>query len=215
MNTRFVLAALVSAFAAPAFTADYTETAEVISAVPVYGSFNEPRQQCWTETVDTYQEAPRSYGGTLLGGVAGGLIGSTIGRGDGRVAAAAAGAAIGALVGNRADERHSRTTVVPQQVQRCQAVDNYRQGITGYNVTYNYHGRNFTEFMAYDPGPRVNIQVGVAGAGPQQQQANVASQADYRRAPSQQITYVDPDGNVPVWAYKPYKRPRPEQDEAR
>lgn len=208
MKTSILLCASL-AVAAPAFAAEYAETAEVLSAVPVYGSFNEPRQQCWTETVTTYEPAPRSYGGTLLGGVAGGLIGSTIGSGDGRVAAAAAGAAIGALAGNRADESHARSIAVPQQVQRCQMVDNHRQGITGYNVTYNYHGRNYTAFMDYDPGPRVNIQVGVAGNGQAQQPAGIAPQADQRRAPSQQITYVDPDGNVPVWAYKPYKRPRP------
>lgn len=207
MKILAIAAALVAATGASA--ADNIDTADVISAVPVYGSTNEPRQQCWYETVTTYQEAPRSYGGTLLGGVAGGLLGSTIGSGDGRVAAAAAGAAIGALAGNRADERNAGTVAVPQQVQRCQTVDNYRQGITGYNVTYNYQGRDYTEFMTHDPGPRVNIQIGVAGAQGRQQPANAASHADYRRAPSQQITYVDPDGNVPVWAYKPYKRPRP------
>ncbi|HWA12934.1 MAG TPA: glycine zipper 2TM domain-containing protein [Burkholderiales bacterium] len=192
--------------AAPAFAAQ-VETAEVLSAAPVYGTLNEPRQQCWNETVTTYEAAPRSYGGTLLGGIAGGLIGSTIGRGDGRAAAAAAGAAIGALAGDQADRNHAGTVAVPRQVQRCQTVDSYRQGITGYNVTYDYHGRRYTEFMSYDPGPRVQVQVGVV-AGPSPQPAPAASQ-EPRRVPSQQITYVDPDGNVPVWAYKPYKRPRP------
>jgi uncharacterized protein YcfJ len=184
----------------------------VLAAVPVYGAMNEPRQQCWYETVTTYQDAPRSYGGTLLGGVAGGLLGSTIGSGDGRVAAAAAGAAIGALVGNSADERNRPGVAVPQQVQRCQTVDNYRQGITGYNVTYSYRGREYTEFMTYDPGPRVSLEVGVAG-GSRQQSPHAASQGDIRRTPSQEITYVDPDGNVRVWPYKPYTRPRPAQQE--
>lgn len=206
------IAAVLVAAAGAASAADYAGTAEVLSAVPVYGSMNEPRRQCWNETVTTYQDAPRSYGGTLLGGVAGGLLGSTIGSGDGRVAAAAAGAAIGALVGNRADQRNAQSIAVPQQVQRCQMVDDYRQGITGYDVTYSYQGREYTEFMAYDPGPRVSIQIGIAGAQGKQQ-AGVAPPADIRRAPSQQITYVDPDGNVPVWAYKPYKRPRPAPQE--
>ncbi len=205
MKTSILLCTLLAA--SPALAAQQ-ETAEVLSAVPVYGSFNEPRQQCWSETVTTYEPAPRSYGGTILGGVAGGLIGSTNGSGDDRVAAAAAGAAIGALAGNHADTHNNGTVAVPQQVQRCQQVDNYRQGITGYNVTYNYNGRNYTEFMTYDPGPRVSVQVGVAGAGTQQS-AGAAPQVDSRRVPSQQVTYVDPDGNVPVWAYKPYKRPRP------
>ena len=213
MKTISLAAALVAATGV-ASAAGQADTAEVIGVVPVYGSTNEPRQQCWYETVTTYQDAPRSYGGTLLGGIAGGLIGSTIGSGNGQVAAAAAGAAIGALAGNHADERNSGTVAVPRQVQRCQNVDNYRQGITGYNVTYNYQGREYTEFMTYDPGPRVNIQVGVAGAqAPQSRAGGGSQQAAPRRAPSQQITYVDPDGNVPVWAYKPYKRPRPAQQD--
>lgn len=214
MNNRFVIAAVFCAVASPAIAADYTDTAEVVNTVPVYGSINEPRQQCWTETVTTYQEAPRSYGGTVLGGITGGLIGSTIGSGNGRVAAAAAGAAIGALVGNRADERNTQAMAVPRQVQRCQMVDNYRQGITGYQVTYNYNGRNSTVILPYDPGPRVNVGISVAGAGNNYevspQPAYAVPQPDYARPlPPQQITYVDANGQVPIWAIKPYKRPRP------
>lgn len=205
-----ILCAILSLFATgTAFAAQAIESAEVLSAVPVYGAINEPRRQCWYETVTTYQDAPRSYGGTLLGGVAGGLLGSTVGSGDGRVAAAAAGAAIGALIGNDADRRNRDSIAVPQQVQRCQTVDNYRQGITGYNVTYRYGDREYTEFMSHDPGPRVNVAVGILGGSGTQAPAPGAPQGEVRRVPSQEITYVDPDGNVPVWAYKPYKRPRP------
>lgn len=217
MNNRFVLAMLLSAIAAPVPAADITDTAEVISSVPVYGSINEPRQQCWTETVTTYENAPRSYGRTVLGGVAGGLIGSTIGDGNGRIAASAAGAAIGALIGNGADERNVSQVAVPQQVQRCQVVDNHRQGITGYKVTYNYNGRNATTVLPYDPGPRVNIGISVAGAGNSYDTApQPARQSQYvQPLPAQEITYVDANGQVPIWAIKPYKRPRTEQDEAR
>ena len=217
MNNRFVFAALISALAAPVFAAEYTDKAEVINSVPIYGSINEPRQQCWTETVTTYQDAPRSYGRTVLGGVTGGLLGSTIGDGNGRIAASAVGAAIGALIGNNADERNISSVAVPQQVQRCQVVDNRRQGITGYRVTYNYNGRNSTVVMPYDPGPRVNIGISVAGTGNSYDVApQSAQQSQYMQpVPSQQITYVDANGQVPIWAIKPYKRPRPEQVEAR
>lgn len=207
-----ILCAILSLFATGAvFAAQAVESAEVLSAVPVYGAIKEPRQQCWYETVTAYQDAPRSYGGTLLGGVAGGLLGSTVGSGDGRVAAAAAGAAIGALIGNNADRRNRDSIAVPQQVQRCQTVDNYRQGITGYNVTYRYGDREYTEFMSHDPGPRVNVAVGIVGGSGTP--ASAAPRGEVRRVPSQEITYVDPDGNVPVWAYKPYKRPRPATSE--
>lgn len=214
MNNRFVFAALFSAIAAPAFAADYTDTAEVISTVPIYGSVNEPRQQCWTETVTTYQDAPRSYGRTVLGGITGGLLGSTIGDGNGRIAASAVGAAIGALIGNNADERNASQVPVPQQVQRCQTVNNQKHGITGYQVTYNYNGRNATVVLPYDPGPRVNVGISVAGAGNSYdvapQPAHNMPQPDYARPlSSQEITYVDANGQVPIWAIKPYKRPRP------
>jgi len=223
MHNRFVFATLFCAVAAPALAADFTDTAEVISSVPVYGPVNAgsinagpvnaPRQQCWTETVTTYQEAPRSYGGTLLGTITGGLIGSTIGSGNGRVAAAAAGAAIGALVGNHADERNNYPVAVPQQVQRCQVADNHRQGITGYQVTYNYNGRNSTVILPYDPGPRVNVGISVTGSAGSYDvappSAYVPQSDNARPLPPQQVTYVDANGQVPIWAIKPYKRPRP------
>ena len=217
MKQRYALVALFSALAVPTFAADYMDTAEVVNTVPVYGSINEPRQQCWTETVTAYHEAPRHYGGTLLGGITGGLIGSTIGDGNGRIAAAAVGAAIGALVGNRADERRNYSTAVPQQVQRCQNVDNYRQGITGYQVTYHYNGRNSTVILPYDPGPRVNVDISVVGAGNSVgPPSSSIPQAQYvQPMPAQQITYVDANGQVPIWAIKPYKRPRPDQNETR
>lgn len=216
MKTGFLAPLLLAAVAVPSHAADFVDTAEVISAVPIYGSINEPRQQCWTETVTTYQDARRSYGGTLLGGITGGLLGSTIGQGNGRVAAAAAGAAIGALIGDRADERNAYATAVPQQVQRCRTVDNYRQGLTGYQVTYNYNGRDGTVVLPYYPGPRVTIGISVAGAGHGNgvapQSGHVVPHSDYARPPSTEITYVDADGRVPIWAYKPYKRPRPAAD---
>ena len=209
--SRFILAAFVSATAMPAFAADITDTAEVISTVPVYGSINEPRQQCWTETVTTRQEAPRSYGRTVLGGITGGFIGSTIGDGNGQIAAAAAGAAIGALIGNNADERNTSSVAVPQQVQRCQLVDHYRQGITGYKVTYNYNGRNSATVLPYDPGQQVKVGIGVVGTGSGQEvKLQPAAQSQYAQPlPAQQITYVDANGQVPIWAIKQYKRPRP------
>ena len=218
MKRQYAVVALVSALALPAFAADFEDTAEVVNTVPIYGSINEPRQQCWTETVSTYQEAPRSYGGTVLGGITGGLIGSTIGDGNGRIAAAAAGAAIGALAGHRSDERRNHSTAVPQQVQRCQNLDNYRQGITGYQVTYNYNGRNTTVVLPYDPGPRVRVGISVAGASNSVVPASGSTIPQGQNAhsmPPQQITYVDADGQVPIWAIKPYKRPRPDQNEAR
>ena len=83
-----------------AFAADFTDTARVISSTPIYERVNEPKRECWTETV---QVAPkeRSIGGAVVGGVAGGLLGSQVGGGSGNTAATGAGAVAGAVIGDR------------------------------------------------------------------------------------------------------------------
>lgn len=101
-------------------------------------------------------------GGTIAGGLVGGLIGSQVGGGRGRDAAAAVGAVTGALVGSRLGGAQDATNYNTQPVQRCRQVnDGYRQEISGYSVTYRYHGRDVTTTMPYDPGSTVRIGVGV------------------------------------------------------
>jgi uncharacterized protein YcfJ len=107
--------------------------------------------------------SPGVSGGTVIGGVTGALIGSQIGSGRGRDAAAAVGAVTGALVGSRmsggAQQQDNYNT---QPVQCCRQVyDAYRQEITGYSVTYRYRGRDVTTTLPYDPGPTVQVGVGV------------------------------------------------------
>ena len=97
----------------------FTTRAKVLSSVPVYETINEPRRECWTETVGyetrSYRDGSNT-GGAILGAIAGGLIGSTVGKGDGRVAAAAVGAATGAVVGDRMDGSATRHESRPHQV---------------------------------------------------------------------------------------------------
>ena len=201
MNIKIAAPFLLTALAAPAFATDYTDSAPVVSSVPIYQTVNEPQQQCWTESVTSYEER-RSPGGAILGGLTGGLLGSTIGRGNGRVASAAVGAAIGALVGDHLGNRDNAAVAVTRPIQRCQNVASYRQVLTGYQVTYNYNGRNTTVVLPYDPGPRVTIEVGVAGGAAQGVNVSPA------------IAYYEPR-RVPVWEEKPYKRPRHHRDDDR
>jgi uncharacterized protein YcfJ len=191
---------LLAVMAVPGQAMDYTDSAPVISSVPVYQTVNEPQQQCWTESVTTYEEQHRSPGGAILGGLTGGLLGSTLGRGNGRVASAAVGAAIGALIGDNVGNPGHGIVPVTRPVQRCQTAQSYRQVLTGYQVTYNYNGRNTTVVMPYDPGARVPIEIGVAGN---------AAQPAYAGAP---VTLTYEAQRVPIWEQKPYKRPRPDRD---
>ena len=194
MNIKIAAPFLLSALAAPAFATDYTDSAPVVSSVPIYQTVNEPQQQCWTESVTRYEER-RSPGGIILGGVTGGLLGNTIGRGNGRVASTVVGAMIGAVVGDHIANRNNEAVAVTRPTQRCQIVNGYRQVLTGYQVTYNYNGRNTTVVMAHDPGPRVPIEVGVTGRPPV-----------YASVPATRIAYEQRPARV--WEHRPYKRPR-------
>ena len=80
--------------------------------------------------------------------------------------ATAAGAIAGAVVGDRvgnADVPNSGG-VQEQQVKQCRTVDHWESRTSGYEVTYDYRGRNYTSNMSYDPGERVRLRVVVEPA---------------------------------------------------
>lgn len=111
---KTMLALSVASLSGSAYAADFTDTARVISATPIYETVSEPKRECWTETV---QVAPkeRSIGGAVVGGIAGGLLGSQVGGGSGNTAATGAGAVAGAVIGDRVsnpDSNRSATGAV-------------------------------------------------------------------------------------------------------
>jgi uncharacterized protein YcfJ len=167
------LAAVIGLGAADA-QADYRpgfpDKARVISSTPVYERINEPRQQCWTETVGYDEQVYRSRndnGGAILGAITGGLLGSTVGRGSGRVAGAAIGAATGAVIGDRIDsDDHYYRSTRPRQVEHCEVLDNFHDVVVGYDVVYRYRGQQYSTRMAYDPGRWLDVNVDVS-PGPQ------------------------------------------------
>ena len=143
----------------------FTDRAQVLSTTPIYQQVNEPRRECWTETVGGYSggNSEHGYGGAILGGLVGGLLGNTVGQGNGRVAAAAVGAVTGAMVGDKVSNNGGYNQ--PRQVEHCNNHDNYRQVISGYNVVYRYQGRTMTAMLPQDPGKYVDVNVNVALAG--------------------------------------------------
>ncbi|MDD4928663.1 MAG: glycine zipper 2TM domain-containing protein [Gallionella sp.] len=141
------------------YAADFVDTARVVSSTPIYERVNEPRRECWNETVQGGAPRERTMGGAVVGGIAGGLLGSQVGGGHGKTAATAAGAIAGVLVGDRLANPEQQTG--SQQVERCREVGNSRNVITGYNVTYRYNGRDGTAITRYEPGNTVRVRVGV------------------------------------------------------
>lgn len=160
----------------------FTTRARVVASTPVFDTINDPRRECWTETVG---QETRSYrngyntGGAILGAIAGGLIGSTVGKGDGKVVAAAAGAATGAVVGDRWNTGSTRTESVPVQAERCRSVDNFVQVISGYDVRYRFEGREYVTRLPYDPGKWLTLNVNFSVAQDQRNDRWNSSRNDW------------------------------------
>ncbi|TXT24422.1 MAG: hypothetical protein FD134_1563 [Gallionellaceae bacterium] len=173
---RLVPSVVVAICAGNAWAADFVDTAKVISSTPIYERVSEPKQECWTETVSSVgavaKSAPveeRSIGGALVGGVVGGVVGSQIGQGTGNTVATAAGAIAGAIIGDRVANpsqgaaQAATSTPQPREERRCRQVENTREVIRGYNVTYRYNGQDVTTRLPYQPGSTVRVGVTVLG----------------------------------------------------
>lgn len=159
-----LIAGLIAAGLAPSALADkrHYDYAQVVASSPVYERINSPRQECWSERVGNETGRERSYAGAVIGGIAGGILGNQVGGGSGKAVATAVGAATGAIVGDNIDnDGHARSGSRPAYAERCRSVDNWERRLTGYDVTYRYHGREYTTFMARDPGNKIRVSVRV------------------------------------------------------
>ena len=166
LQAKLIMSALCIGALPLAQAADFEDFGKVVRVVPQVEQINRPRQECRTEYVQV--QAPpqqRSAGGSIVGGIAGALLGSQVGGGNGRTAAAAAGAIAGAVVGDRVDNQNNYQGGVQEQaVKQCRQVDHWESRNNGYQVTYDYRGRNYTSIMSYDPGERIRLRVSIEPA---------------------------------------------------
>ncbi len=164
-----------SQFNSQATSGDFDDFAKVINVVAQVEQINRPRQECRTEVVQvnrqvqtTAPQQQRGNGGAIIGGIAGALLGNQVGGGSGRTTATAAGAIIGALSGDRLENNNAQaateTISSEQPVQRCRMVDHIESRTNGYNVTYEYRGRQYSTVLPNDPGNRLKVNVTVTPA---------------------------------------------------
>jgi uncharacterized protein YcfJ len=157
VQTKLMISALGLCALPLAQAAEFEDFGRVVRVQPRVEQIRQPRQECRTE----YQQVPvqqqRGSGGSVVGGIAGALLGSQVGGGNGKVAAAAAGAIAGAMVGDRVENNGRQD----QAVRQCRTVDAFEQRTTGYDVTYEYRGQNYTTFTQRDPGNRIRLRVSV------------------------------------------------------
>jgi uncharacterized protein YcfJ len=171
VRQTLLLGLVAATVSLPALADDqYQDRARVLSVTPQIQRVNTPTQECRTEYVreSVYENRNRSNTGAIIGGVAGGLLGSTVGRGNGRVATAAIGAGLGAIVGDRYDNDRrydGRERVVMRPVDRCVTVDHWADVTTGYLVSYEYNGRQYSTVTDRDPGRFITVNVAVRQSG--------------------------------------------------
>ena len=159
----------------------FPDRARVLSAHPVIERIPVDREECWNDRVRGYEDRRVTRSdtgaaigpGTVLGAIVGGVVGHQVGNGRGNDAATAAGAIAGGLIGNQVDrqngappERVDEVERVPveRDVRRCRTVHEVREATVGYNVRYEYHGREFTTRTPRDPGRFLQVQVEVRPA---------------------------------------------------
>ena len=171
MQAKLIIAGLGLTALPLVHAVEFEDYGRVVRVQPRVEQVRVPRQECRTDYVQApvqQQAQGRSAGGAIIGGIAGALLGNQVGGGTGRAAATAAGAIAGAVVGDRVDNNDSRGGNYQQQpqmqeqaVRQCRNVEAYESRTNGYEVTYDYRGRNYTTVMARDPGERVRLHVSV------------------------------------------------------
>jgi uncharacterized protein YcfJ len=137
-----------------AVSAQAQEVGRVISSTPMIQQVAVPRQVCSNQQV--VQQPQKSGAGALMGAIAGGALGNSVGRGSGNAAATAIGIFGGAILG---DKIEGAPPAEVHNVQTCTNQMFYENRTTGYNVVYEFNGKQYTVVMPNDPGPTVRLQV--------------------------------------------------------
>ena len=155
MNKLISLSALL--LASGACLAD--DVGRVLSSTPIVQQVGVPRQVCSTEQVAV--QSPKSGAGAVMGAIAGGAMGNAVGRGAGNAAATMLGLVSGAIVGDRIE---GAPPAQLQNVQHCSTQTFYENRTVGFNVSYEFGGKEYNVRLPQDPGPSIRLQVTPVGA---------------------------------------------------
>lgn len=155
MNKRLVLSVALAASG----LAVAQDVGRVLSSTPILQQVGVPRQVCTTEPVAIQQ--PKSGAGAAIGAIAGGAVGNAIGSGAGQAAATMLGIIGGAIVGDRVEDAPAPQL---QDVQRCGVQTFHENRTVGYNVVYEFAGKQYAVQMPNDPGPTIRLQISPVGA---------------------------------------------------
>jgi uncharacterized protein YcfJ len=130
------------------------EVGNVISRTAVYQQVSVPRQVCTQTQINVPGQT--SGAGAAMGAIAGGAIGNAMGKGEGRAIATMLGVIGGAIAGDKVEGPQSSQT---QTQQTCTTQQVYENRLTGYNVVYEFAGKQYNVQLPKDPGPTIKLQI--------------------------------------------------------
>ena len=158
VSSSAALVGVIAALAAWSTGALAQEVGRVISSTPLVQQVAVPRQVCTVQPIIVSE--PKTGAGAMLGALAGGGLGSTIGQGGGNALATMVGVIGGAMVGNSIEGNSTQV----QNIQQCQTQTYFENRTVGYNVVYEFSGRQYSVRMPNDPGATVQLNISPVGA---------------------------------------------------
>ena len=131
---------------------------QVISRKAIYQAVAVPGSACSTAPIAV--QAPNTGAGAMVGAIAGAVLGSQIGGGQGQALATMAGMMGGAVLGNNAE-----ASAPPQVVNAttCNPQSATENRLIGFEVVYEYMGKQYTAHLPQDPGGTIALQISPAG----------------------------------------------------
>lgn len=163
IGTALALTALTSTASAR----PYDDYAKVTEVNPIYNTVTvrEPYQDCHYETRTVNKRSSGSATPKILGALIGGAIGNELGHNKSNKRA---GAVLGAVLGgsiahdiSRNNRPANSTRTVTEEVCETRHHSRYEKTVTGYDVSYKYHGRIYHTVMDTHPGDRIPVAVDV------------------------------------------------------
>ncbi len=139
---------------APVEASNNVLVGNVISRTPLFQQVAVPSQNCANSPVTL--QGPKSGAGAMMGAIAGAAVGSQIGGGQGQALATMAGLVGGALLGDNIEKPAPSQTI---NQTTCTTHTAYENRLIGYQVVYEYAGKQYTVQLPQDPGSTIALQV--------------------------------------------------------
>ena len=145
---------------------NYRQSARVIESRPVYEGVA-GRDECWNPRAGHYEEVrpenkTRIGKGAAIGAVAGGVLGHQVDSGGGT----AAGAILGGIIGHQIERHNNDNPQDDLDFSRCRSTaGNDGNRLMGYDVRYEYNGREYVARMDHDPGRRLRVGEEISSDG--------------------------------------------------